>query len=303
MLKCHTCRILFTLMLVSVTTYSVAQNKKTVPAQRDTSKTVQLTAPAPPVKGPKPYKDVITEKTITKKGLVWVHKLEEKWFFEIGDSLLNRDILLVNRIAKAPANTRSGVFGYAGDEINQNVIRFEKGPNNKLFLRNISYSVYARDTSGAMYKSVMNSNVQPITVSFDIKAFSRDSTGSIIELTDVLTADNDVFFFSPSVKSALRLGGVQNDKSYILDIRPYPINTEIRTVKTYSRGSAPNIPGALPGTSPGGYSTFELNTSMVLLPKTLMSPRYYDDRVSYFTTEFTDYDRDLHGWTDQNSYV
>ena len=296
--KCHTCRILFTLMLVSITAYSVAQNKKTVPAQRDTSKTVQLTAPAPPVKGPKPYKDVITEKAITKKGLVWVHKLEEKWFFEIGDSLLNRDILLVNRIAKAPANTRSGVFGYAGDEINQNVIRFEKGPNNKLFLRNISYSVYARDTSGAMYKSVMNSNVQPITVSFDIKAFSKDSTGSIIDLTDVLAADNDVFFFSPSIKSALRLGGVQNDKSYILDIRPYPINTEIRTVKTYSRGSAPAIMGVPQGTAPGGYSTFELNTSMVLLPKTLMRPRYYDDRVSYFTTEFTDYDADPQGVKD-----
>src|SRR5688572_593996 len=200
MLKCHTCRILFTLMLVSVTTYSVAQNKKTVPAQRDTSKTVQLTAPAPPVKGPKPYKDVITEKTITKKGLVSVHRIEEKWFFEIGDSLLNRDILLVNRIAKAPVNTRVGVFGYAGDEINQNVIRFEKGPNNKLFLRTISYSVYARDTAGAMYKSVTNSNIQPITAAFDIKAFSKDSTGVVIDMSDILGSDNEVFFFSSSVK-------------------------------------------------------------------------------------------------------
>jgi len=295
-----TCRILLTLVcILSIATYSIAQNKKTVPAQRDTSKTVQLTAPATPPKGPKPYKDVITDKAITRKGLVWVHKMDEKWFFEIGDSLLNRDILLVNRIAKAPANTRSGFFGYAGDEINQNVIRFEKGPNNKLFLRNISYSVYARDTSGSMYKSVMNSNVQPITVSFDIKAYSKDSTGSVIDLTDVLTGDNDVFFFSPSLKSALRLGGLQNDKSYILDIRPYPINTEIRTVKTYSRGSGSTTVLGLPqSTGPGGYSTFELNSSMVLLPKTLMHPRYYDDRVPYFTTEFTDFDIDPQGVKD-----
>src|SRR5689334_2983332 len=158
--KRHTSKILVSLMCVLFFSVSaLAQNKKTIPAQRDTSKTVQLTAPATPPKGPKPYKDVITEKAITKKGLFRVHRMEEKWFFEIGDSLLNRDILMVNRIAKAPANTRSGFFGYAGDEINENVIRFEKGPNNKLFLRNISYSVYARDTSGAMYKSVMNSNV------------------------------------------------------------------------------------------------------------------------------------------------
>jgi hypothetical protein len=297
--KCHPCRIPLTLVCILFLTISaLGQNKKTVPAQRDTSKTVQLTAPAPPQKGPKPYKDVITEKAITKKGLVWVHKIDDKWFFEIGDTLLNRDILIVNRIAKAPANTRAGFFGYAGDEINQNVIRFEKGPNNKFFLRNISYSVYARDTSGSMYKSVMNSNVQPITVSFDIKAYSKDSTGSVVDITDVLSGDNDVFFFSPSVKSALRLGGLQNDKSYIVDIRPYPINTEIRTVKTYSRGAGPVIIGSPQAPGPGGFSTFELNSSMVLLPKTLMRPRYYDDRVSYFTTEFTDYDADPQGVKD-----
>ncbi|MBL7700080.1 MAG: zinc-dependent metalloprotease [Chitinophagaceae bacterium] len=293
----HTLRNLVALVSILSFLNSNAQNKKTIPSQRDTSKTVQLTAPAPVPKGPKPYKEVITDRAITRKGLVTVHRIEEKWFFEIGDSILNRDILLVNRIAKAPANTRAGFFGYAGDEINQNVIRFEKGPNNKLFLRNISYSVYARDTAGAMYKSVMNSNVQPITVVFDVKAFSKDSAGSVIEVTDVLTGDNDVFFFSPSVKTALRLGGLQNDKSYILDIRPYPINTEMRTVKTYSRSSGPPVPG-LPPPSSGGYATFELNTSMVLLPKTLMRPRYYDDRVSYFTTAFTDYDADPQGVKD-----
>jgi hypothetical protein len=293
-----TTKILVALCVLFISVTTLAQNKKTIPAQRDTSKTVQLTMPATPPKGPKPYKDVITEKAVTKKGLFRVHRIDDKWFFEIGDSLLNRDILMVNRIAKAPANTRSGFFGYAGDEINENVIRFEKGPNNKLFLRNISYSVYARDTSGAMYKSVMNSNVQPITVSFDIKAFSPDSTGTVVEVTDVLTGDNDVFFFSPSVKSVLRLGGLQNDKSYIVDIRPYPINTEIRTVKTYSRGSGPTIIGSPQAPAPGGYATFELNSSMVLLPKTLMRPRYYDDRVSYFTTEFTDYDADPQGVKD-----
>jgi hypothetical protein len=280
-------------------TYSTtAQDKKTVPAQRDTAKTVVLTSPATPKKGPKPYKEVIPDAAFSRKGLVGVHRVDEKWFLEIGDSLLNRDILIVNRISKAPANTRSGVFGYAGDEINQNVIRFEKGPNNKLFLRTISYSVYARDTAGAMYKSVTNSNIQPITAAFDIKAYSRDSAGSVIDITDVLNSDNEVFFFSSSVKTTLRLGGVQTDKSYIVDIKPYPINTEIRTVKTYSRSTAGTLIGPNPPPSSGGYSTFELNSSMVLLPAKLMRPRYFDDRVAYFTTEFTDFDIDPQGVKD-----
>jgi hypothetical protein len=294
----HVRNVTVLVCLIGFPIITIAQDKKTVPAQRDTSKTVQLTAPAPPRTGPKPYKEVITEKAMSRKGLFAVHRVDEKWFFEIGDSLMNRDILVVNRIAKAPANTRAGFFGYAGDEINQNVIRFEKGPNNKLFLRDISYAVYARDTAGAMYKSVMKSNIQPISAVFDIKAISKDSTGIVIEATDILSSDNEIFFFSPTVKSALRLGGLQSDKSYIVDIRPYPINNEIRTVKTYSKSSGPSIPGLPAGPPTGGYSTFELNTSMVLLPANPMRPRYYDDRVAYFTTEFTDFDADPQGVKD-----
>ncbi len=247
--------------------------------------------------GPKPYKDVITEKASTRKGLLTVHKVEERWFFEIGDTLLNRDILVVNRISKAPVNTRSGFFGYAGDEINENVIRLEKGPINKVFLRNISYSVYARDSSKPMYRSVMNSNIQPIAAAFDIKALSKDSTGLVLDLTDFINGDNDIFFFASFIKTALRVGSVQSDKSYIADIRSYPLNTEIRTVKTYSRSSFSSLPGA-PASGPSGNATFELNTSILLLPAVAMRPRYYDDRVAYITAGYTDFDADPQGVKD-----
>lgn len=244
--------------------------------------------------GPKPYKDVITEKAITRRGLFYVHKIEDKWFFELSDSALNRDILVVNRISKAPADTRSGFFGYAGDEINQSVIRFEKGPNNKVFLRKISFTVYAKDSTKPMYKSVMNSNIQPIAAAFDIRAFSKDSTGSVIELTDFINGDNDILFFASFFKSALRIGGVQSDKSYVVDVKSYPLNVEIKTVKTYNRSSFSPIPGIAPQ-GPSGNATFELNSSMLLLPAVPMRPRYYDDRVAYFTTGYTDFDADPQG--------
>ena len=257
------------------------------------------TPPVVPTRpGPKPYKDVITDKAVTKKGLFWVHKIDDKWFFEFHDSLLGRDFLVVNRISKAPINTRSGFAGFAGDEINENVVRFEKGPNNKIFMRNISFSVYAKDSTKPMYKSVQNSNVQPIAAAFDIKAFAKDSNGVVLELTDYINSDNDILYFASFFKTALRIGGMQSDKSYIIDIRSYPINTEIRTVKTYSKMAAPSpIPGLAPA-GPTGNATFELNSSLVLLPKSTMRPRYYDDRVAYFTTEFTDFDADPQGVKD-----
>jgi hypothetical protein len=295
-------RSIFLMVVAGTLVTSVsAQNRRpvTTPSTTDTTKPrTALTPPAPPKPGPKPYKEIITDKALSRQGLFTVHKVDDKWYFEVGDSLLGRDVLVVNRISKAPADTRSGFFGYAGDEINENVIRFEKGPNNKIFLRNISFSVYAKDSTKPMYKSVQNSNIQPISAAFDVKAFSKDSAGSVIDFTDYIAGDNDIFFFAPFFKTALRVGGLQPDKSYIVDIKTYPINTEIKTVKTYSKMAAPSpIPGLMPS-GPTGNATFELNTSIVLLPKVPMRPRYYDDRVAYFTTEYTDFDADPQGVKD-----
>ncbi len=273
----------------------LAQNRPTQAPVPATTPATTAPKPATPKSGPKPYSEVITDKAISQKGLFSIHKVDDRYFFELGDSIFFRDILVVNRISKAPANTRSGFFGYAGDEINQNVIRFEKGPNNKIFMRSISYSVYAKDSSSPMFKSVTNSNIQPIAAAFDIKAFSKDSTGYVVDLTDFMNNDNDIFFFAPSVKSALRIGGLQNDRSYISEVRSYPINTEIRTVKTYNRSSGPVFGQPAPAAMSAGFATFELNTSILLLPIVPMKPRYYDDRVAYFTTSFTDFDADPQG--------
>ncbi len=248
--------------------------------------------------GPKPYKEVITEKAKTMKGLFHVHKIEDKYFFEIGDSILNRELLVVSRISKAPADNRNGFIGFAGDEINQQVIKFEKGPNNKVFLRDISYATYSRDSSGAMFRNMMKSNIQPIAAAFDVKAWSKDSAGSVIEMTDYINGDNDILFFNSGAKSLLRVGSLQSDKSYIAGVNTYPINTEIKTVKTYSRAASAGgggNPFGFGGAPSGGNLTFELNSSILLLPKTPMRPRYYDDRVAYFRTGFTDYDADPQG--------
>src|SRR6476659_8488723 len=184
--------------------------------------------------GHRPYSEVITSKAKTSKGLLTIHRLDDKYFFEIPDSLLNREILVVNRISKAPAGARAGFLGYAGDEISENVITFEKGPNNRIFLRSISYQEVGRDSSG-MYQSVRNSNLQPINAAFNISAFHTDSItnvkSSVIEITDYVMGDNDILFFDARVKRALGLGQYQRETSYIIDIKAFPSDVEIQTVK------------------------------------------------------------------------
>ncbi len=233
---------------------------------------------------PKPYAEVITEKAVTRVGLFKVHQIDEKYYFEIPDSILGRDILCVNRISKGPAGVRSGFFGYAGDEIGQNVIRFEKGPNDKVFIRKISYSEYAPDSSSAMFASVSNSNLQPIAEAFDVKAYAEGGTGSVIDITDFISGDNDILYMRGVTKSANQIGSLQKEKSYIVEVRPFPINVEITAVKTYAKSAAPPSPGnpSAPRSSTETVS-IELNSSMVLLPEKPMQARYYDPRVGYFT--------------------
>jgi hypothetical protein len=247
---------------------------------------------------PKAYSTVITDKALTKKGMITTHKVEEKFFFEIADSLLGREILVVNRISKAGAEVRSA-SGYAGDQIGSNVISFEKGPNNKIFMRKLTYRTYSPDSTTAMFRSLQNSNVQAIAAVFNVAAYSPTKNGSVIDMTEFINSDNDIFYFSsPQVKSRLRLGSQLSDRSYIVGLRSFPNNVEIGTVKTYSLTAAPNPMGAsgpLMGGGSSGASTLELNTSLVILPKVPMKARYFDPRVGYFAVGYTDFDLNPQG--------
>lgn len=285
-------RSLPVLVALCISSAAFSQRKTDTPAKPavDTTKAPAGPGAGRPTTGPKAYKDVITSKAISSKGMFDIHKVEDKYFFEIPDNLLGRDILVVARLSKAAAGVRGGA-AYAGDAINQNTIRFEKGPNNKIFLKSVSFLEIGRDSTEGMYRNLANSNTQPIAAAFDVKAFSKDSTGSVIDITDYISGDNDYFFFSAGAKRSVGLSGPQADKSYILSAKTFPTNIEIKTVKTYTRTPTGGLPGM------GGQPvTFELNTSLVLLPSKPMQARYFDDRVGYFTTQtITDFDANPQG--------
>lgn len=280
-------RIFFGCIMLCLATFSIAQRPQT---SGDTTRPGGQRSAA----GVRPYREIITDKAISKNGFFKVHKVEDKYYFEIPHDMLWRDILVVNRLSQTQAGT-----GYGGDQIGQNVVRFDRGPNNRIFLRTISYAVYAKDSTSPMFSSVANSNLQPISFSFDIKAFGKDSATSVIEVTDFISGDNDVLFFSNAAKSQRRLGSLQSDKSYIVSVKPYPINIEIKAVKTYGRAPAPAVPGGFGAApQPSGNLTVEINSSMVLLPKVPMQARYFDARVGYFTVGFTDFDANPQGVRD-----
>ncbi len=243
--------------------------------------------------GPKPYKEVITDKAISKKGMFTVHKVDDKYYFEIADAMLGREIMAVTRYIKVPTNiSPRGVYG--GEIANQQTLTFEKGPSNNIFLRVITL-VNAAETKDEISKAVTNSNLNAITAAFPIAAFSKDSTGVVIEVTDFFKGDNQVVSINSGVKRTLSLSQIAADRSFIQKIAAYPINIEIKTVKTFSSspagggfGGAPTGPAPVfvPAANAAGAVTIELNTSLLLLPKEPMAPRIADKRVGFFTDDY-----------------
>lgn len=244
----------------------------------------------------KPYKEIITGKAVTDEGVFAVHKIEDKYYLEIPDNKLKKEFLLVSRLTKAAAGMRSGTTGYAGDQISQNVISFEKGPENKIFMRSISYVDYAKDTTSQMYASVNRNNAQAIVETLDIKAFNKDKKTSVVEITPLINLDNGLFSFDARLKKDFKVGALQKDKSYINFVKSFPTNIEINTTKTFLKtlGDFKPLPGRDKPEISGNY-TVEINTSLVLLPADKMQSRYFDPRVGYFTVGYTDFDLDPQG--------
>jgi hypothetical protein len=152
---------------------------------------------------------------VTRKGLFTVHKVDDNYYLEIPDSVLGRDILVVSRIAQGAAGVRPGHTGYAGDQIGNTIIRFEKGPSHKLFLRRITFQDHAGDSSNAMFDAVLRSNLQPLVASFGIGAYSPNGKGSVIEVTDYINGDNDILFFSSGTRKSMHVGSLLTSMCYI----------------------------------------------------------------------------------------
>lgn len=285
---------LTTLLLLGATTHAEAkifERKK---------KKAQTEVKAAPVKqninGLKPYEQVITPKAKSSFGFLTVHKVDNNYFFEIPDSMLNRDILIVNRISKAPTSRQKSRVGYPGDILGSKVIRFENKDNKRILVREYSYRERSENKDG-MFQSVRNSNTQPIVANFGIETIKKDSLtrNYVINVSVFLQKENPLFSFDADSKEYIGLLNMVGEGTYIDTLKAFPKNIEISTTVTYQSKKGMSNVGFLETGSPRIPLTYELNSSMVLLPEVPMKARLFDPRVGYFTVGYTDFDSNPQG--------
>lgn len=224
---------------------------------------------------PKPFSEVIKDDFEQDEGIFTTYRDDGTWYYEIPDSLLGREFLMVTRTARTADN-----IGYGGQKANTQVLRWERR-RNEIMLRVVGHENQA-DEEDPIYEAVRNSNLEPIVRTFGVKALNRDSTGVIIDVTDLFMDDIPALGLQSSRRTAYGVRRLDKSRSYIDRISSFPENVEVRHVLTYEASKPPS-------NSTTNTITVEMAQSMLLLPEEPMAPRLCDDRVGLFSVQFTRY--------------
>ncbi|MGI0106841.1 zinc-dependent metalloprotease [Salinimicrobium sp. WS361] len=251
------------------------QTNKAVPAQKS-----DASAQKKPQDDTKPYKEVITAAAKSDEGLFTTHFVGDKLYFEIPLDMLEKDLLLVSRIAGVPAGYGGGYVN-AGSKANEQVVRWSKR-GDYIDMKVISFENES-DEGSPIYQSVAANNFFPILFSSKIAAYNDDKTSAVIEVSDLfkeeVAAINGV---SPSLKKRYKVKKLDKSRSYITAANAFPENIEVKHVMTYEAEEPPERDQA-------GTITMLMNQSMILLPEEKMQPRLADHRVGWFTTRKYNY--------------
>ena len=216
-------------------------------------------------------------KGVLTKGLFNVFKQGQEWFFDVPDSLLDRQILATVRYTATPA----GIEQYGGELTNSQTVYWQKSPDGRLLLRSCLLISHA-DSVDAINRAVIASNADPIIGAFKVE--NRQGAASRVKVTQFFMDDNPALSVNSSRKQQMGLQGFMPNLSYIESIHTFPLNTEVRMTKTWMSTQRSTYAGAYTG-----KVTLGLNVSFVLLPKDPMQRRLFDPRVGYFTDDFYEF--------------
>jgi len=228
------------------------------------------------------YAEVVPASAESREGLFDVHRVDDRLLFEIPDSILGRDMIVMSRYAAAQDGLALGGANMAPNM----VVRWEER-NGRVFLRAHSHANTA-DPEDNVHIAVENSNFAPVLAAFPVQARGAGGATRVVDVTDLYLGDHPAFSLPRNQRSRLAVRGPDRERSWLEWARSFPINVEVRVVRSYAADAPPSD-------TRGGTVSFEVNHSMILLPEEPMMPRLYDERVGYISVAQTNYSRDFQG--------
>lgn len=243
--------------------------------------TSQQTTPEPAPERPQraqqsDYERLMRGYDFKEEGIFTVMMKDGKLFYEIPLAELDRDMLLVSRMAE----TQVGL-GYGGQRLNNQVVRWEKH-HDRILMRSMMYNITA-DSSDNIFRGVQASSFAPIIASFNVEAWNPDSTAVVVDVSRLY--NTDVAEMTPRRRFQARR--LDPSRSFIDRVRAFPENIEVRAVLTFEADRVPNSWTL-------GTISVKMNHSMMRLPETPMMPRLHDERVGYFSVSTIDFSSPEH---------
>jgi hypothetical protein len=240
----------------------------------------------PSATAPKPYPRVITKEAKTRVGMFKTHIVGDKLYFEIPTKEMNRDMLMVGRFDRS-AVTPGEFDGYGGDQFTERTLRWERS-GNRVILRSPSFAITA-DSTLPVYRAVMASSNPTVVAIFPVETYGPDSA-AVVDVTRLYTSGIPEF--------ASSRGSIDERRSFIEKAMAFPENVEVEATQTATppppTTPTPGGPGQGGQQAPRLAQSVIAHWSMVHLPDRPMMPRYYDDRVGYFSARRIDFGSDQH---------
>ena len=218
--------------------------------------------------------DSITVQMKKSEGLINTFLKNDKLYFEINNTLLNKELLMVTRFSQFPGDYSSYIN--AGSKTAENIISF-KLKDNKIVLEKLAYTNVASGQDPIQI-SVIKNNFPPILAVFKIENKEKDRF--LIDVSSYFMNDSPGFnLIRKSDKESFKIGSVDKERSFIDNANSFLNNTEIKNTLTYSANN-------LPRSNRSKTLSFQINHSIILLPDTLMQIRFSDKRIGWFSLKF-----------------
>ena len=235
------------------------------------------------------FEKIASESNLVSRGMFNVYAQDGKYYFEIPVSLLQRDMLVVNKLQRVPFELNDAGVN-RGTNYETQMIRFEWNKEEKKIRVRQSRPLPESPENDAITRSVRDNFISPLIADFKLEACNADSTAVIIQINDIYdgseTSINNVFDNINLGTSAIK------DLSRIMSIKAFPNNivaTSELTTKVREGMSAVNV-------------TVEVSSSLVLLPEKPMMGRLDDPKVGYFTKDLL-YFSDSQQKTEEKKYI
>lgn len=207
-----------------------------------------------------------------KKGIFNVLFLKKDVYFEIPDTLLSKDFLIVNKLSKVPYALNSHGLN-KGMTYETKLIRFYKDTLlNKVWVKTINPRVQS-PKEDAITLSVKENFGESIIEEFDIETQNKDATSVVVKVNKIFNGKEKSF---SDVLTNTGLGGsIKTKLSMIEEVKTFPKNIVVKSLITTSVTEKKSA--SLP-------LSIGITTNIVLLPTNVMKPRFADDRIGYFST-------------------